>query len=513
MTLQMTPELLAAITAETLNMFKAGNDLAKDATTTGYNVQTGLQGYSLAKPAKQIVPFLSGFRQRLGRKGAQQGSLRSHWKAITKVNSGNVSPTTAFTRAGAVLQTSEQDFSAAYKLMAFGDTIAWDAEVMAKGFDNVRARSSTNTLLKLMEAEDIILLGGQSFALPRPGTPTLVTAASGGTIGAVNVAVAVAVRTMEGYYYTDANGNPFQTAASATPGTTGALTGTTNKVTASLAAAIPGAVVYDWYVGLAGGTLYYYTSTTTTSVAITSVPTQAQTPNYAVTPLMVTPTATAPAADTSGDAQSVDGFLATLTGNFQPNSGGVLVPSGTGNPTGATWVDNKGNGLTGNNGTIVEIDSMLFQLWWNARVSPTVLLVNALDHANISNKIIASGGAYTLFRPDQLNERQKAIGGSFVTTYLNKAVNGQPIPIESQPWVPQGTIIAMTERVPYPNSDIQEVCDVETLEDYNHFEYGVSRVANTDNGGPRYDYDVRTNECFRNYAPVAHGVLQNVANS
>lgn len=511
MSVQMTPELLAAITAETLNMFKGGEDLTKDATTTGYTVGTGLQGYDLRKPARQIVPFLSGFRQRLGRKGAQIGSQRAHWKAITKVNSGNTSPTTAFGRSGATLQTTEQDFSAAYKLLSFGDTVIWDAEVQAKGFDNVRARSSTNSLLKLMEAEDIILLGGQSFALTQPSAPTLAVATTGGTIGAVNVAVAVAARTMEGYYYTNASGVPFQTAAS-TAANTGALTGTTNKVTASLAAAIPGAVVYDWYVGLAGGTLYYYTSTTTTSVNITSVPTQAQTPNYQTTPLMVAPAATAPAADTSGDANAPDGFLATLTGNYQANSGGVLVPAGSGNATGATIIDNKGNGLTGNNGTVAEIDNLLFQLWWNARVSPTVLLVNALDHGNISNKVISSGGAYTLFRPDQLSERQKAIGGSFVTTYLNKAVNGQPIAIESQPWVPQGTIMAMTERVPYPNSEIQEVCEVETLEDYNHFEYGVSRVAGQDNGGPRYDYDVRCTEAFINNAPVAHGVLQNVAN-
>lgn len=509
---QMTPELLAAITAETLNMFSGAGSLAKDATTTGYTVQTGLTGYSLEKPAKQIVPFLSGFRQRLGRKGAQQGSTRAHWKAITKVNSGNVSPTTAFSRSGALLKTTEQDFSAAYKLLSFGDTVIWDAEVMAKGFDNVRARSSTNSLLKLMEAEDIVLLGGQSFALPQPSAPTLVPASTGGTIGAVNVSIAVAARTMEGYYYTDANGNPFQTAAS-TPANTGALTGTTNKVTASLPAAIPGAVVYDWYVGLAGGTLYYYTSTTTTSVAITSVPGAAQTPNYIATPLIVTPAATAPAADTSGDPNAPDGFLATLTGNFKSDSSGILVPNGTGLSTGATFVDNKGNGLTGNNGTVSEIDNMLFQLWWNARVSPTAILVNAIDHANVSNKIISSGGAYTLFRPDQLSERQKAIGGSFVTTYLNKAVNGQPIAIETQPWVPQGTIIAMTDRVPYPNSDIQEVCEVETLEDYNHYEYGVSRVSGQDNGGPRYDYDVRCNEAFKNYAPVAHGVLSNVANS
>jgi hypothetical protein len=506
----MSKDLLSAITAETLNMFSAGADLAKDATTTGYTTGTGLTGYSLKKPAVQIVPFLSGFRQRLGRVDAAQGSKRANWRAVTKVNAGSVAPSAAFGSAGTVLQTSEQDFSAAYKLLTFGDTVFKDAETFAKGFDSIRARSSTNTLLKLMEAEDIMLLGGQSFALAQPSAPTLVPATTGGTIGAVNVGVAVAARTLEGYYYNNGT-TPFQTAAS-TPATTGSLTGTTNKIVASMSAAIPGAVVYDWYVGSAGGTLYYYTSTTTTVVTITSVPTVAQTPNYTVTPLMLAPALTAPASDTSGDVNSPDGFIATLTGNFQANSGGVLVPSGTGNATGATIIDNKGNGLTGINGTCAEIDALLFQLWWNARISPSVIMLNAIDHANVSNKIINSGGAYTIFRPDQLSERQKAIGGSFVATYMNKAVNGQPIALDSQPWMVQGTIAAMSERVPYPNSDINEVCEVETLEDYNHYEYGVSRGTGT-TGGPRYDYDVRCNEAFKNYAPVAHGILQNVANA
>ena len=139
-------------------------------------------------------------------------------------------------------------------------------------------------------------------------------------------------------------------------------------------------------------------------------------------------------------------------------------------------------------------------------------MMSTLDHYNASSKIISSGGAYTLFRPDQLSERQKVVGGAYVETYLNKYFDGQPIPMVSHPWLPQGTILAITERVPYPNSEISNTLEVEVIEEYNQFEYGVSRTANSATGGPRYDYDVRCNEAFKNYAPVAMGIAYNVAN-
>lgn len=508
--LQLPRETIEAITAETAKLFEQG--LAKDATTTGYQTGTGLIGYDLSGPAKQLVPFMSGLRQRFGRVKAPIGSLRAHWKAITKINANNQSPTMAFGSAANTIATTEQDFSAAYHPIGFGDTVMWDAEVMAQGFDNVRARSTANTLLKLMEAEDILLLGGQSFGLNTPVLNALSVSTTLGHISAASVDVICACRTLEGYYYLNGSTN-FQTPGS-TIATASGMTGSTNQITATLAAAIPGAVVYDWYVGVHGGTMYYYTSTTITTVSITSVPIQAATPNFAITPLMVAPPATlvAGGTDTSGDPNSIDGLLASITGNFTTDSTGTLCKNGTGNPTGATFVDNHGGVLTGNNGTVNEIDALLFALWWNARINPSLITLNSIDHYNLSNKIINSGGAYTLFRPDQLSERQKAIGGAFVATYINKAVNGAPIPLMSHPWAVQGTIAAITETVPYPNSEINNVFEVETQEEYNLKEYPAPRLANQTNGGPRYDYDERAIEAFKNYAPVVCGCLSNVAN-
>lgn len=502
------------VSQKTLGLVK--DILAKDATTQGFNQTTGLTGYELEAPAKSLFPVLSPFRNSIPRVKATIGAAAAHWKAITAINTGNARANTGFGYAGNLISTKEQDFLAQYKVLSLGDTVQLDAQMQAQGFQDLRATSGINTLYALMMQEDKVFLGGQSYGIGAPSSPTLTPATTGGTIGAVNVSVAVAARTMLGYY--DGWGTP---ASSSTQ--TGALTGSTNSVTASVTAK-PGAVCYDWFVGVAGGNLYYYTTTSTNTIEITSVPTQAQSaPNGAAYAQLSAPTykdsngitqpitmASQATADNSGDSNSMDGLLSTLTGDYQ---NGVFVKQGSGAPTGSYFKSLDGASLTGNNGTINEIDAALAYLWANAKVTPTKILVNSIDHINISNKIIQSGGAYTMFRPNDPQERQTVIGGQLVETYLNKAVNGTAIPLETQPWLPQGTIALVTERLPYPNNKVTNVLECETQMEYTQFEYSTARLPGQANGGPRYDFEVRCQEVFKNYFPGSMAVIQNVANA
>lgn len=498
------------ITQQTLDSIK--NVLAKDATSQGYNTSLGLTGYELEAPAKSLFPVLSPFRNAIPRTKASIGSAAAHWKAITAINTGNARANTAFGYAGNLISTKEQDFLAQYKAISLGDTVQLDAQMQAQGFQDLRATAGINTLYALMMQEDKIFLGGQSFGLGAPAAPVLTPSATGGTVGAVNVGVAVVARTMLGYY------DGWGTAAS-TPATTGALTGTTNSVVATVAAK-PGAVVYDWFVGLAGGTLYYYTTTNINKVTITAVPGAAQSvpagTSYAqlAAPTAANGTAITTAAqattDNSGDPNSMDGLIATLTGDY---NNGVFVQRGTGAGTGSYVKSLDGAALTGNSGTISEIDDALAYLWGNAKLTPTKILVNSIDHINISNKIISSGGAYTLFRPNDLGERQEVIGGQLVETYLNKAVNGTAIALETMPWLPQGTIICATERLPYPNNKVANVLECETQMEYTQYEYSTGRLPGQANGGPRYDFEVRAQEVFKNYFPGSMAIIQNVANA
>jgi hypothetical protein len=490
------------VTQETIELAKKAlsQPLAKDATTQGYTTATGITGYNLEAPAKNLFPVLSPFRNSIPRVKAPKGAPAAHWKAITAINSTAQRATTGFGYAGALISTTEKDFVANYQVISLGDSVQYDAQIQAEGYQDLRATSGINLLYALMMQEDIIDLGGQNFSLGTPNAPSLSGSASGGSIGSVNIDVKVAARTLQGFY--DGKG----TAAS--NGTaSGTLTGPSASVVATVTA-VPGAVVYDWYVGSHGGTLYYYTSTTVNTVTIKSVPTQAASVPSTLAQLG-TPPANPTATDSSADANSYNGLIATLVGDY---TSGAFVQNGTGTSSGAYFKSLDGATLTGSTGTISEIDTALASLWSNAKVTPTKILVNSTDHVNMSNKIISSGGAYTLFRPSDIGERQTVVGGQLVETYLNKAVNGAAIPIETMPWLPQGTIILTTERLPYPNNKVANVMEIETLLEYQQIEYAVARTAGQAGGGPRYDFEVRAQQVFKNYFPASMAIIQNVGN-
>jgi hypothetical protein len=489
--------------------------LAKDATTAGYNIATGITGINLEAPSKSLFPVLSPLRNVIPRTKAPNGAVSAQWKGIMGINTTNARATTLFGSAGNTISTREQNFSAPYKVIALGDTVQYDAQIQAQGYQDLRATSGVNTLYALMEQEEIVLMGGQNFTLGTPVAPSLVNATTGGTIGAVNVGVSVAVRTMQGYY-------DGQCGLSSTPASSGVLTGATNQLTAT-AAYVAGATIYDWYVGASGGTLYYYGSTTINIMVISNVPvaTSATTgiiyggasiPAYYTGAGVWTPITTAAICTTAGD-NSIDpnaynGIIGSIVGDYV---NGQFVQHGTGTNCGSYLKSLNGAAMTGNNGTINEIDAALLYLWNNARVTPTKILMNATDRINASNKMVSSGGAYTMYAPDNIGERQNVIGGQIVSSYVNKAMNGISIPIEVHPYLPQGSIIGITESLPYPNNKVSNVLEIETQLEYQQIEYAVNRQSGS-TGGPRYDFEVRCQETFKNYFPGAFFMLQNVMN-
>lgn len=500
------------VTQETIDLAKAALEepLAKDATTAGYTTVTGLTGYNLEAPAKSLFPVLSPFRNSTPRTKAPNGAKSAQWKSIMAINVNNARASASFGSAGNLITTKEQDFSALYKVIALGDTVQYDAQIQAQGFQDLRATSGVNALYALMQQEEVIMLGGQNFSLGTPVAPTLVVSTTGGTIGSINLGVVVAVRTMQGYF-------DGQCSIASPVAASGVMSGATNKVTAT-ATYVPGAVCYDWFVGTNGGTYYYYGTTSVNSIAITSNPGIAASttglpmcaiPTYWNASVLTTATqSTQLSADNTIDANAFNGLIATLVGDY---TNGSFVQHGTGANCGSYLASLNGAAMTGNNGTINEIDAALASLWANAKLSPTKILMNATDRINASNKMIATGGAYLMFQPDNAAQRQNVVGGQVVSGYINKAVNGKVIPIEVNPWIPQGTIIGITEELPYPNNKVSNVFEVETQLEYQQIEYAVNRGSGI-TGGPRYDFEVRAQETFKNYFPGAFFMLQNVLN-
>jgi hypothetical protein len=505
---------IADVTKNTIAMQKdSAVTLAKDAVTQGYTNATGITGIDLEAPSKSLFPVLSPLRNEIPRTKAPIGSKSAQWKAITGINTTNARATTGFGFAGNTLSTKEQDFSSLYKVLALGDTVQYDAQIQAQGYQDLRATAGVNTLYALMEQEEILIMGGQNFTLGTPAVPTLVNAATGGTIGAITLGVAVAARTCQGYY-------DGQSTLPSTAATVGPLTGATNAVTASVTY-VKGATLYDWYIGVAGSTLYYYGSTTVNTIVINHVPATAATitgltyggaamPGYYTALGTFTPVTTSAGilTDSSADVNAYNGIMATLSGDYL---NGQFVQNGTGANGGAYLNSLNGAAMTGNSGTINEIDAALMYLWNNARVTPTKILMNATDRINASNKMVSSGGAFTMYAPDAIGERQNVIGGQIVSSYVNKAMNGVSIPIEVHPFLPQGTILGLTEALPYPNNKVSNVMEVETQLEYQQIEYAINRGSGVA-GGPRYDFEVRCQAAFKNYFPGAFFMLQNVGN-
>lgn len=482
---------LEKLTEQTLNLFK-------DSTQTGWTPAQGLYQYGLENVAKLIYPLVTPFRNSVKRTKAAVGAGAARWKAIVGFGYTKQLPTQAFTYAGNQVQTVEQDFTAPYQLLSLGDTVSMDAQTLARGFDNLRAKAGIKVLYELMTGEDVVALGGQAFALQAPGAPTLAFSNTGGQIAnagtaAVNWKVGVAVGTIESYWYGGSGAQPMMTAVTAGQENTVAVAAgtTTGSIKASVAA-VAGAAVYYWFDdGGTGGALKFNGSSTVNAYTLVAAGT-----GFAP-----------PGADSSADANAFNGLLASLAGDY---TNGGLVTRGTGTRgSGATFKSLDGATLTANNGTIQEIDNVLVTLSQTLKISPTRFLMNPQQAFDISDKMFASGGFRVMLQAK--DRRDQGIGGLYLEDYINKAFNGQAIKMVVDPQVPPGTILGVCDVLPYPDNTIDSVLEIETQEDYQQIEYAMSRQAGA-NGGPRYDFEVRTIETLKNYFPAGGVVISNIGN-
>ena len=147
------------------------------------------------------------------------------------------------------------------------DTVTFEAEAAAQGFEDINATATLRILQKTMRKEETALLGGNtSLALGKPGTPTLSASGTGGTLPAATYSVIVVALTFEGYRNSTLAGGVATTMTiTGNDGNTYTLNGgsslrSTNATQAvgagqTLFATVPvvnGAVAYAWYVGAAG---------------------------------------------------------------------------------------------------------------------------------------------------------------------------------------------------------------------------------------------------------------------
>jgi len=484
------------MTEETLSMLRK-------AQTSGVLVSTGVQGVDLSGLVS-LVPVNVPARNNTSafpRTIAGEGSQTAVWRALLNINAQQASAAVGNDYAGSMTLFDEQDVYAPYRPLAKAGRVTLDAVAVARNYADALAVAELQTLNQLFIAQDMAIINGQAYALPAVTTPTLATSTTGGSIAATT-AVYVKVAAQSGANYFDNGGSGIASAAANV--TTGS--GSTNSVTASIPA-VKGAASYQWWVGTSGSQ-FYYTTTTVASVTITSVPTaNAALPNL---PLLnqTAPPATPPTVDSSYSTNYYNGVVASTLGDY--GATGPVTP-GTGTSSGATFIDNGGNAPLLSGGGVDIFDKINDSIWASVQLSPTAYMVNSLQGDEVSKLILSTSSALTFLPPTDADARTNLAGGGYIGRYINRAAGGVPVAIEVHPRVAPGTIIARTDRVPFPGSNIGTVFEVRCQFDTMRFNYAANLNPGTLGGGPRYDFEIRSMETLVNRSPVSMAIVSNVA--
>ena len=502
----MNPNLIT----ETINAFKKSYSspisdprmseiLQKSTFSQNGSPTSGLTFYDLELGAKFLYPVLTPLRNTLPRVSGK-GGIQANWRAVTAINTGGVRLGVSGGNRGGVIAVATQDYVAAYKGIGLEDSVDFEAQYAGMGFDDVRAIAAKTLLEATMIGEELLLLGGNgSTPLGQCSQPALTAGSSGSIVGTVTVSVIVAALTLEGFVNGSVTGGVqgliVRTNADGSSDTFGggvaklsanntvSVTSATGSVAATTGA-LTGALGYAWFWGPVGAE---------TLGAITSIN------SVLITTASGTGTQTAASLGTNDNSVNglvFDGLLTQIikSGSNSYYSAQPTGTAGTGTPLTA---DSEGG--------IVEIDAALKHFWDVYRLSPTVIYVNSQEALNISKKVLSGGSTSNLRFNVDVKDGMIA-GGVMIKEYLNRfsMAGGQLIPIKIHPNMPAGTVMFYTERLPYPLSNVANVAQVRTRQDYYQIEWPLH--------SRKYEYGVYADEVLQHYFPPSMGVITNIGN-
>lgn len=463
---------------------------------------TGINEYDLEAPAKLLYHVITPLRNRIPRTKAQ-GGIQANWRAVTGINTTNISGGLEEGKSGGVMSTSTADYLAVYRGLGLDDYVTDEAFYSAEQFQDLYALATMGLLRGTMIMEEKVMLGGfGTFGLadtPQPGTTATDTdSAHGGTLAAATYSVRCVALTPAGLQLTNLTTGIVQTASRANgDGTSSVINGGSSKISplsadcvigtsagtiACTVTAVPGAAGYAWFWGVKGGNILLGAITTVNAYFITATN---------AGPKKVADYDTAN--NYSQDATIFDGLIAQVV---KSGSGGYYKS-----------LDNA-TLTAGNDASIVELDDALQSLWDNYRLSPNTIWVSSQERRSIRSKILAAGNSAAQRFVFQ-TENGKLKGGSMAISYLNPFTvsNGEDdaaeeIPIKLHPNMPPGTILLDTDILPYPLSNVQNVKQMRLRRDYYQVQW--PKVSRSQRFGVYFD------GVLQNYFPPAFGLIQNI---
>jgi hypothetical protein len=466
---------------------------------------SGITEYDLEQGAKLLYPITTILRNMIPRKTGGTG-IQANWRTITAVNPGNVAIGLSEGNRGGFMSQTVNDVLAAFRFMGMDNYVTFEADYAAQGFDDVRALAVTELLQAVMEQEERIDLGGNaSIALGTCGTVTATASNTGGFLADATYSVICVALTYDGtqfstnpqatyttapagglvklpYTRTNADGTTdsiqgFSGIQSAATGSLVVNGGTSLGSIAVSVAAVRGAFGYAWYLGTAGAeklvqisgsravTLKYTNSTGQVATAL-------------------------PATDTSQNSLNYNGILTQIatsgSGAYSQDLGGaVLTTSGSGS------------------GGIAEFDAAIAQFYANYRLIPTHIFMNGTDQTNAKNKILTGN---TNLAPFFMGGTAGDVGaGAQFTRYRNPIGFGnQNLTVVAHPFMPQGTVMFYSDKIPYPLSNVGNIIQKRLRRDYYQVEWPVVTR--------KYTYGVYFDGVLQMYFMPAYGMLTSVGN-
>ena len=486
--------------AETIAAVKNAQAMAK-AWTAPSTATTGLQTYSLETGAKILFPVITPLLKRIPRVGGGAG-IQANWRGVTGINTSGLSGGVGQGNRGGSITTTTKEYNAVFRTLGFDDSVTYEADLAANGFEDLKALAVMNQWKALMMYEEKTILGGNgSLSLGTTPTPTVVGSATGGALNGTISVICVAL-TAEGVQFaggfgslsgisasvtrtnadgsTDSHGGGSAQKSAAATGNCGS--GSVGSFTATVTA-VNGAVGYAWYWGAAGSEVLGAV-TSINSISVTAAAAGTQT------------AASLPSSDNSVNSLVYDGLLTQI---MTSGSGSYVHRMPTGTAGTGTPLTSDGAGC------IVEIDAALRSTWDLYRLSPTDIYVSSQEQKNITAKILAANANSA--QRFVFNSEQGMLGGGAMTrSYYNPySMDGAvEIPIRLHPNLPAGTILFYCDNLPYPLSNVSNVLQIKARRDYYGIDYPIR--------SRKYEYGVYTDSVLQNYFPPAFGVITNIAN-
>jgi hypothetical protein len=179
-----------------------------------------------------------------------------------------------------------------------------------------------------------------------------------------------------------------------------------------------------------------------------------------------------------------------------------LIPSLTAaNGAQVTTLATDSTNFLGTDFQLSDIDSANKAVWDNAKGNPEVIWMNSTQIIRATNLVLAANGAPSLFVNAPSDDMANLTGGYMLAKYVNKAT-GRLQQVRVHPYLPDGTMMAYSNVIPFPTGGDMVGVDIETSRDYQQVDYALT--------ARRYDFEVFCREVLRMKFPGGAWVIRNI---